>query len=388
MPSAVSEIPQYSYVPETKEDLDWADLANVDLSKYGTKEGNAELACTLIEAIRTKGFFYVTNFDIAQPAIDRQFALGNAFYNLPMEEKLKYVPDLDAGEYNGYRPAGRRVLSGGVKEKTEVWNMASEQAQHSCQIDYYSVSDLSCAADNGKITQPVPTLLKDHIEEISSFAKDLHEKVLDPLYHLTALALEIPEDYLVQLHKWGTHNESHLRYMKYGKFTPQEIEKLDDGLWSRGHTDLGSYTLLFRQPVAGLQIKDNATGDWKWAKPLDGSLTVNACDALSFLTGGYVKSTIHRVSVPPKDQRHVDRLGLLYFSRAENDVVLNTIDSPVLKRKGHTQNEFEAGNHAVPTMGDFTRLKQTWQQSQKRGITYDELEGQEILPGFQGRSYK
>ncbi|PNP81241.1 hypothetical protein FNYG_05273 [Fusarium nygamai] len=367
MPSAISEIPQYSYVPETKEDLDWADLANIDLSKYGTPEGNAELAQTLIEAIRTKGFFYVTKFDIPQSAIDRQFALGNAFYNLPIEEKLKYVPDLDAGEYNGYRPGGRRILSGGVKEKTEVWNMAT---------------------DNGKITQPVPKLLKDHIDEITSFAKDLHEKVLDPLYHLTALALQIPEDHFVNLHKWGTHNESHLRYMKYGKFSPEEIEKLEDGLWSRGHTDLGSYTLLFRQPVAGLQIKDHKTGDWKWAKPLDGSLTVNACDALSFLTGGYVQSTIHRVSVPPKDQRNVDRLGLLYFSRAENDLVLNTIDSPLLKREGYTQNEFERGGHRVPTMGEFTTLKQTWQQSQKRGITYDELEGQQILPGFHGRSFK
>ncbi|KAF4337437.1 gibberellin 20-oxidase [Fusarium beomiforme] len=350
MPSAIEEIPQYTYVPETKEDLDWADLANIDLSKYGTPEGNAELAKTLIEAIRTKGFFYVTKFDIPQSAIDRQFALGNAFYNLPIEEKLKYVPDLDAGEYNGYRPGGRRILSGGVKEKIEVWNMAT---------------------DNGKITQP-----------------DLHEKVLDPLYHLTALALQIPEDHLVNLHKWGTHNESHLRYMRYGKFSPEEIEKLEDGLWSRGHTDLGSYTLLFRQPVAGLQIKDHKTGDWKWAKPLDGSLTVNACDALSFLTGGYVQSTIHRVSVPPKDQRNVDRLGLLYFSRAENDLVLKTIDSPVLQREGFTQNEFERGGHPVPTMGEFTKLKQTWQQSQKRGITYDELEGQQILPGFHGRSFK
>lgn len=120
------------------------------------------------------------------------------------------------------------------------------------------------------------------------------------MLHLVAIALEIPEDYLVNLHKWGTHNESHLRYMKYGKFSPQEIEALEDGLWSRGHTDLGSFTLLFRQPVAGLQIKDNENGSWKWAKPLDGSLTVNAGDALSFLTGGYVKSTIHRVGPSPQ----------------------------------------------------------------------------------------
>lgn len=113
-------------------------MANIDLSKYGTPEGNAELAQTLIEAIRTKGFFYVTKFDIPQSAIDRQFALGNAFYNLPIEEKLKYVPDLDAGEYNGYRPGRRRILPGGVKEKIEVWNMASKLISNSvdCSTDF------------------------------------------------------------------------------------------------------------------------------------------------------------------------------------------------------------------------------------------------------------
>lgn len=67
--------------------------------------------------------------------------------------------------------------------------------------------------------------------------------------------------------------------------------------------------------MAALQIRDHKTNEWKWAKPQDGTLTVNACDALTFLTAGYVKSTIHRVAVPPKDQQHVDRLGLLYFAR-------------------------------------------------------------------------
>jgi isopenicillin N synthase-like dioxygenase len=142
MPSAVPQLYQYTHVPETQENLEWADckclastltsfilivtVPNIDLSKYGTPEGNAELAETLIEAIRTKGFFYVTNFGVSQEAVDRQFALGQKFYELPLEEKLKYEPDLDGGDYNGYRPAGRRILSGGLKDKTEVWNMASK----------------------------------------------------------------------------------------------------------------------------------------------------------------------------------------------------------------------------------------------------------------------
>lgn len=341
-------------------------VPTIDLSKYGTPEGTAELAKILIEAIRTKGFFYVTNFGIPQDKVDRQFALGKAFYDLPLEEKKKYQPDLDSGDYNGYRPAGRRVLSGGVHDKTEVWNMATK---------------------DGRITQPVPALLRDNLAEIEAFAKDLHDKVLDPLNTLIALALELPPDFFTRLHRWDVHDESHLRYMKYAKFDDDEVARLADGLWSPGHTDLGTLTLLFRQPVAALQIKDHRTGAWKWARPLDGSLTVNTCDALSFLTGNYIKSTVHRVALPPPDQRHVDRLGLLYFARPQNDLALATIrDSPVLRREGHTQNEFERGGHRVPTMGEFTTLKQIWQQAKVR--SYADSDGQEILPGFQGRRFE
>jgi isopenicillin N synthase-like dioxygenase len=103
----------------------------------------------------------------------------------------------------------------------------------------------------------------------------------------------------VNLHKYESVSEDHLRYMKYSKYTREQQDQLAaaDGLYTQGHTDLGTLTLLFRQPVAALQIKDHKTGEWKWAKPLDGSLTVNTCDALSFLTGNYIKSTVHRVSI-------------------------------------------------------------------------------------------
>ena len=140
MPIAVPQLSSYSHVPETKEDLDWADrtflcytiladksaVANIDLSKYGTPEGNRELADTLITSVRNKGFFYVTNFGIEQSRVDRQFALGQAFYELPLDEKLKYTPDLENGEYNGYRPAGRRTSGGGIPDQIEFYNIPSE----------------------------------------------------------------------------------------------------------------------------------------------------------------------------------------------------------------------------------------------------------------------
>ena len=41
--------------------VDFADLAVIDLSKFSTPEGRAELATTVRDAMRTNGFFYVIN---------------------------------------------------------------------------------------------------------------------------------------------------------------------------------------------------------------------------------------------------------------------------------------------------------------------------------------
>jgi isopenicillin N synthase-like dioxygenase len=73
--------------------LDWAELVTIDLAKFDTPEGKRELVEVLIKAVREKGFFYVKNFNIDQELVDRQFGLGREFYELPLEEKLKYVPE-------------------------------------------------------------------------------------------------------------------------------------------------------------------------------------------------------------------------------------------------------------------------------------------------------
>lgn len=369
MPVPAPELGSFSFVPETKENLDWADLVTLDFSLLGTPEGRAQLVATLVRAVREDGFFYVKNFGISQERVNRQFALGKRFYELPLEEKLKYVPEgLDNGKFNGYIPAGRRILdeTSGLRDRVEMYNIPKF---------------------DGYFPHEHPALIEEHIAEIEEFAKSLDSEVLQPLHRLLAVALELPEDTFLQLHKYEKKSEDHLRYMKYTKYSPEENLKLGR-IWGRGHTDLGTFTLLFRQPVAALQIRHHTTGAWKWVKPQDGTLTVNTCDALSFLTGGYVKSTVHRVAAPPKDQEHVDRLGLLYFQRPNNDVKLATVSaSPVLQREGLTQNEFERTGNPVPTMEEWTFAKQKWQRTKNIVSTDPAFQTAQILPGWNEKVY-
>ena len=60
---------------------------------FNTPEGKKELAETLIKGVREDGFFYVKNFNISQERVNRQFSIGKQFYETPLDEKLKYVPE-------------------------------------------------------------------------------------------------------------------------------------------------------------------------------------------------------------------------------------------------------------------------------------------------------
>ncbi|KAL4759989.1 uncharacterized protein BDW70DRAFT_169046 [Aspergillus foveolatus] len=372
--STTFEVPRYEHVPETKEDLEWAELVTIDLSRFDQPGGKEELVQKLDHAVKNVGFFYVKNFNITQEEVDRQFALGREFYALPLEEKLKYhsASDLEKGKYNGYRPAGHRTLGNGIKDNIQVYNIPKFDGHHA---------------------RKHPHILEAHIKEIETFSRKCHTEVVEKLLRLFAILLELPdEDQLVRDHQYDVEGEDHLRYMHYAARGAEENKRAAE-IYTPGHTDLGSVTLLFRQPVAALQILNNE-GQWKWVKPQDGTITINTCDALTALTGGLIKSSIHRVRTPPADQAGIDRLGVLYFARPNNHVVLDPIpNSPVLQRLGLTSNVFtELGKHL--TMKEWVKVRQAQQQRRRQEAKISE-DGKytykpkdlEIIPGLLAKVY-
>ncbi|KAK7215364.1 hypothetical protein V2G26_003367 [Clonostachys chloroleuca] len=304
----------YVQEKETGESLEWADLASLDLSKFDQSGGKQELAKALTRAIEEVGFFYVINHGLSPEDIDTQFAIGASTLSLSDEEKTPYRAALEQGDYNGWKPAGTRDLIPGVKDNFEIYNIPKFNGKHT------------------ERKHPAP--VTKHLVTIEKFSRHIHDHIVTKLLVIFALALELEdENWLVNRHRYEQESGDHLRYMKYYHRTPEENEKLG-GVWLKGHSDMGSLTLLFRQPVAALQVlgKDSS---WKWVRPQTDALTVNIADALQFLTNGFLKSSIHRVVAPPKDQAHIDRLGVLYMVRIEDDIDLLPIqESPVLQRLG------------------------------------------------------
>ena len=193
----------------------------------------------------------------------------------------------------------------------------------------------------------------------------------------------MPEDYFAKLHRYDDAvSDCHLRYMKYHARDAATNEKLDN-VWVKGHTDFGSLTLLFRQPVAALQIRGN-DGGWKWVRPLDGSITVNVADALQFLTNGFLKSSVHRVVAPPPDQAGIDRLGVLYFVRPEDSLVLKPVESKVLEKLGYEAGEDAKAVEGI-TAGEWVKARV--KAGVNKGTVRSEIGEQEILKGVKAKYY-
>ncbi|CAK7236584.1 hypothetical protein SBRCBS47491_009686 [Sporothrix bragantina] len=353
----------YKQVPETSYELEWAQLATLDLSKFDQPGGKEVLAKQLEQAIQTIGFFYIVNFGLSQEEVDRQFAIGKSVFELPSEEKLKYRADLENGGYNGYKPLGLRQVAPGVVDNTEIYNIPKF-------IPAYA--------------QPHPEIITAHKDEIEHFARHIHDNIVRKLLVLFSIILELPEDALTSHHRYTEKSDCHLRYMKYHRRSAEDNKRLEN-VWVKGHTDFGSLTLLFRQPVAALQVRGAEDEAWRWVKPFDGSITVNVADALQFLTNGFLKSSIHRVVAPPPDQAHVDRLGVLYFVRPEDGLELRPVQSAVLARLGYDKNADEAA--VGITAGEWVKARVKGNISRISGTDKEQGTEQEVLKGKKAKYY-
>ncbi|BCS19507.1 uncharacterized protein APUU_12335S [Aspergillus puulaauensis] len=370
MATTTIEAPAISYVqvPETSEDLDWADLRTLDLAKFDQPGGKHELAAELTKTIEDVGFFYVTNYGLSKEEVDAQFGLAKTVLSLPNEEKQKYRAALEQGDYNGWKPAGIRTLVPGVKDNFEIYNIPKFTPEH---------------ADRKH-----PDVVREHWQSIEHFSKHIHEKIVKKLLTVFAIALGLEdEEWLVNKHRYEQTSGDHLRYMKYYARSQEENDKLGS-VWLKGHSDMGSLTLLFRQPVAALQVLTKG-GEWKYVKPQMEALTVNIADALQFMTNGYLKSSIHRVIAPPKDQAHIDRLGVLYMVRIEDDSDLVPIEeSPVLRQRGLVGDKILGEDGQPLKAGEWVKqrvIKNLGESTEKEGD--NEVNDVEILKGVKVTYY-
>jgi hypothetical protein len=110
----------------TSEDLDWAPLVKLDLSRFDEPGGKQELVGQLYDALTKVGFWVVVNTGVDDDRVLRQFSIGNTFFKEPLEEKRSNPCNFAEGEYFGYRENSRWIGDTGVKDNIEMVGIAPQ----------------------------------------------------------------------------------------------------------------------------------------------------------------------------------------------------------------------------------------------------------------------
>ncbi|KAI0819385.1 hypothetical protein BC628DRAFT_1423870 [Trametes gibbosa] len=202
--------------------------------------------------------------------------------------------------------------------------------------------------------QDHPAAFQPFLPELREFTEYNHHKIMFPILQILARGLELPEETFLDMHGFEDDSATDVRFMNY-PHSENDGQKART-VWLKGHTDIGTLTILWSQSVSALQILCP-----------DGNLpfvqVVNIGDSMEFLSGGFYKGIVHRVRQPPADQQGYDRLGVIYFVLEKVGVALR-FDSD----KAPTSDEYRKGCTAAYGLSQLTKKDDVVEEQIMHGV--------------------
>ncbi len=276
------------------------DVAVIDLSDFPTRK--AEIADELWHAATTIGLFQVTGHGIPLAQIEEAFALSEAFFDLPMDEKA--TMPLRPGTNSGWEFKAQVRPSTGTPDQKESY----------------------------QITRPRMDGLWPKENAIPGFRSKMlafehaNWTVAVNILSCFALKLGFDEDLFTRAHNPASPEyQSTLRLIHYLPMVNAKPEDFEG--WRAGaHTDFDCLTLLHQKTgQGGLQVRPgHADEDASWSDvlPKTGVITCNIGDMLMRWSDDQLLSNPHRVRMPKADEYLGSRYSIPFFAQANRDFVL------------------------------------------------------------------
>jgi isopenicillin N synthase-like dioxygenase len=245
------------------------------LAGVGSAADRGAVAEEIQAACRERGFFYVTGHGVPPDLLDRLADASAEFFALPLADKLEIAMERGGRAWRGYFPVGAELTSGQPDLKEGLY-FGAELPDDDPRVR----AGLPLHGRN-LFPRQVPRLLPLVLSYLDALAS-AGQAVLAGV----ALSLGLDAGYFAS----GYTADPTLLFRVF--HSPPSPPR--DAGWGVGeHTDYGLLTLLAQDDRGGLQIA--APEGWIDAPPIPGTLVCNIGDMLDRLTGGWYRSTPHRV---------------------------------------------------------------------------------------------
>jgi isopenicillin N synthase-like dioxygenase len=235
----------------------------------------AEVAEQIQAACRERGFFYVTGHGVPSGLRAELEDASAEFFALPLADKLEIAMERGGRAWRGYFPVGGELTSGRPDLKEGLYfgaELSDDDPRVRAGVPLHG---------RNLFPRRVPrlrTLVLAYLDALTSAGQAVLAGV--------ALSLGLDAAYFAA----GCTADPTILFRIF-HYPPSAAH---EEVWGVGeHTDYGLLTLLAQDKTGGLQVA--TPGGWIDAPPIPGTLVCNIGDMLDRLTGGWYKSTPHRV---------------------------------------------------------------------------------------------
>jgi isopenicillin N synthase-like dioxygenase len=254
----------------------------------------APVARQIEAACREHGFFYVTGHGVPPELQSRLAAACTAFFALPPADKAEIAMARGGPAWRGWFPVGAELTSGQPDQKEGLY-FGTELGEEDPRVR----AGLPLHGRN-LFPRQVPGMRAAVLGYLDALTV-LGQAVLRGV----ALSLGLDAEYFAA--GYTASPTVLFRVFRYPALPP-EAGPAGEGGWGVGeHTDYGLLTLLAQDDAGGLQVR--TPNGWADAPPLPGTFVANIGDMLDRLTGGWYRSTPHRV----RNTSGRDRLSYPFF---------------------------------------------------------------------------
>ena len=312
-------------------------IPSVDLADFLSEDPNRKqkFVNEIGTAYENIGFVSLRSHFLDDALVSNLYKEVKAFFALDLAKKKQYEIEGLSGQ-RGYVSFGKEHAKGKKEgDLKEFWHFGQEPSE------------------DANLTEVYPENVQ--VDELPNFnatgmqAYRMLEKT--GIYVLRALALYIGVDEFYFDH-WASNGNSILRPIHYPPITKEPEGAVRAG----AHGDINLITLLMGASSGGLQVlrKD---GVWIDAIPQEDELVINVGDMLERHTNNKLRSTIHRVVNPPKEQWDSPRFSIPFFMHPRGDMDLSCMELCIDEQHPKSFDDIMAGDFLIQRLIEIGHLK-------------------------------